>query len=213
MQAPPGTRETLERLAPVSDQAWDGLQAYANLLAHWQQTLNLVANSTISGLWDRHILDSWQLLPLINAPGSTTDGALVDLGSGAGLPGIILSVAQVPNVHLVEANHRKAAFLTAAAEETGANVSIHACRIEKFDCAPIGKVSVITARALAPLSGLLSLALPLCTADTRLIFPKGRRWQEDLANAGKRFRFDAKTTLSVTDPEAMILEIRCLAHR
>lgn len=211
-------RQRLQQIAPVSEAVWQKLQAYAGHLEHWQKTLNLVAPSTLPALWERHILDSWQLLPLVSADAEreakvNAAGSLVDLGSGAGLPGLVLAIAGVPDVHLIESNHRKAAFLRFVAEQTGLDCQVHAARAESVGRETTGPVAVITARALTALPGLLGLCLPFCDADTRLLLPKGARWQEEVRAAEIRFSFALTVHESVTDRQAVILELRSLAER
>ena len=203
-------RARLDQAAPVSDAVWDKLQTYARHLEHWQKTLNLVAPSTVGMLWERHIVDSWQLTPLA---WPSRPGALIDLGSGAGLPGLILAIAGVPDVNLIESNQRKAAFLRFAAEQTGARCIVRPQRIEAVaDGSPV-KAATVSARALAALPALLRLALPFCDAETRLLFPKGRRWQEEVREAELDYAFEWQAHESVTDSEAVILELRCLTKR
>lgn len=211
-----GERQRLERIAPVPEAVWQKLQAYAGHLEHWQKTLNLVAPSTLPALWERHILDSWQLLPLVGAnteTGTAGAGCLVDLGSGAGLPGLVLAIAGVPDVHLIESNHRKAAFLRFVAEQTGLDCQVHAVRAESVGADLTGPVSVMTARALTALPGLLRLCLPFCDADTRLLLPKGARWEEEVRAAEVGYSFALNVHESVTDRQAVILELRSLAER
>ncbi len=203
-------RAQLQAIAPVSDADRANLQTYAGHLEHWQKTLNLVAPSTLAMLWERHILDSWQLVPLAQP---SQPGLLADLGSGAGLPGLILALAGIPDVHLIESNQRKAAFLRFAVEQTGAQCTIRPHRIEALADGSLGRVATVSARALAALPALLGLALPICDANTRLLFPKGRRWQEEVREAEKGYAFELLTHESVTDSEAVILELRCLTKR
>ena len=129
------------------------LDAYLELLGQWQKRTNLVGPSTLADPWRRHILDAAQLCEHI----PLTARNLADLGSGAGLPGLILAILGVPNVTLVEADRRKAVFLREAARVTGCTaVEIICERIEKLSIS----ADVITARALAPLAKLLGLAVP-----------------------------------------------------
>lgn len=210
MTAPAGVREWLDQITPVSDAVWQSLQAYARHLDHWQRTLNLVAPSTLPVLWERHILDSWQLLPLVTAEGT---GSLVDLGSGAGLPGMVLAIAGVQEVNLIESNQRKAAFLRFVAKETGTACQIHAARAETVSTDMTGPVRVVTARALTALPALLRLSQPFCGPKTRLLLPKGMRWQEEVRAAETQFSFALTIHESVTDSDAVILEVRSLAER
>src|SRR5437660_9171448 len=124
----------------VSRETLPRLDAYAELLRRWSPRINLVAASTLDDLWRRHFLDSAQLLPLIPAAARN----LVDLGSGAGFPGLVLAILGVPGVELVEADARKCAFLREAARTAGATVRIHQARIDSL---PARAFDVITARA------------------------------------------------------------------
>lgn len=160
------------------------LRAYAGLLATWSARINLVSRNDIPHIWRRHVLDSLRLLPLI-PPGVTR---AIDLGSGAGLPGLVLAIATGIHFELVESDRRKCAFLAEAARLTGAPVAIHTTRIETCGLAP---ASLVTARALAPLSDLLTLAVPLLAPGGVMLFPKGVRAPEELAAAHASHRFDA----------------------
>ena len=167
----------------MPDSAHERLRAYAALLATWTRRINLVSRADADQLWPRHIEDSLRLLPLI-PPG--TDRAL-DLGSGAGLPGLVLALASGVPFDLVEADRRKAAFLREAARLTGAPVAVHATRIEAL---PPGRWPLITARALAPLPALLRLAAPYLAPGGTLLFPKGARASEEIEAARQTWSFD-----------------------
>ena len=112
-------------IVPVSRETLARLEAYAELLTRWSARINLVGRDTLADLWRRHMLDSAQLLPLV--PDSAQ--SLIDLGSGAGFPGLVLAILGVRGVELVEADSRKAAFLREAARISEANVAIRPCRI------------------------------------------------------------------------------------
>jgi 16S rRNA (guanine527-N7)-methyltransferase len=192
-QATAVSRETLERL-----------QTYLALLARWQKKINLVGPSTLADPWRRHVLDSAQLLPHI-AAGST----LVDLGSGAGFPGLVLAIMAQLDVHLVESDLRKTVFLQEAARLTGTVVEIHNQRIESL---PALTADVITARALAPLPFLCKLAQPLCHAETVCLFLKGRSAQEELTETQKQTTLQATLIASQTDSEGVLIKVRNLHH-
>jgi 16S rRNA (guanine527-N7)-methyltransferase len=192
-QATAVSRETLERL-----------QTYLALLARWQKKINLVGPSTLADPWRRHVLDSAQLLPHI-AAGST----LVDLGSGAGFPGLVLAIMAQLDVHLVESDLRKTVFLQEAARLTGTVVEIHNQRIESL---PALTADVITARALAPLPLLCKLAQPLCHAETVCLFLKGRSAQEELTETQKQTTLQATLIASQTDSEGVLIKVRNLHH-
>ena len=181
------SRETLERL-----------KAYADLLLVRNKTKNLIGRSTEPDLWHRHMLDSAQLFQLIPA-GATT---LLDVGSGAGFPGLVLAIMGVPNVHLIESDQRKAEFLRDAALIAGAPVTVHPSRIENMAAFP---VDALTARALAPLTDLLALSIPFLTKNSLCIFPKGQNVEVELTNAHKRWIMRVDQRPSRTDSRGSIL--------
>jgi 16S rRNA (guanine527-N7)-methyltransferase len=192
-------RETLARL-----------DAYAALLHRWQSTINLVARATLPDLWRRHMLDSAQLCAL--AP---TDARVwLDLGSGAGFPGLVVATlwAGRPGfaVHLVESDRRKCAFLHVAAAEMNVPAIVHACRIEAVPVLP--PIDVISARALAPLDRLLGYAARFAGADTRLLLPKGQDVHQELDAAARLWRFDARTMPSRSDAAGRIVVIDGFTH-
>jgi 16S rRNA (guanine527-N7)-methyltransferase len=197
---PPLTPAAFQTQTGVSRETLDRLQAYAELLTAWNRRINLVGPRTIADLWRRHILDSAQLFPLIPARARI----LVDLGSGAGLPGLILAIMGVPEAHLVESDQRKIAFLREAARVTRTPVILHPNRIEK--AAPI-RADLVTARALAPLVDLLDHAEHFRDTHSILLFLKGQGVSEELTQAGKGWTMSATLHPSVTDPSGTILRL------
>jgi 16S rRNA (guanine527-N7)-methyltransferase len=181
------SRETLQRL-----------EAYAALLLAWSARINLIGRATLGDLWRRHFLDSAQLLPLI--PAGTR--SLVDLGSGAGFPGLVLAIFGVPGVELIEADSRKAAFLREAARITETDVVIRGCRIEAV---PPHVADVITARACAPLDWLLTLGERFIGPRTSCLFLKGERAAEELTAAGKAWTMTVSRYPSRADPGGSVL--------
>lgn len=182
------------------------LDAYVELLLRWNARINLVGRATVETVWQRHIEDSLQLLPLL----PSGDGAMADLGSGAGLPGLVLAIATGRPMHLVESDRRKAAFLTEAAGRLGLDrVTIHPTRIEAARLPPI---SLLTARALAPLDMLLTYAQRLLAPGGTAIFPKGRSAEAELAEAGKAWSFTLDRFASRTAPEATIFRLSEIRH-
>jgi 16S rRNA (guanine527-N7)-methyltransferase len=177
------------------------LQAYAELLAAWSGRINLVGRTTLDDLWRRHFLDSAQLAPLI--PEGTQ--SLVDLGAGAGFPGLVLAVLGVAEVELIEADSRKAAFLREAARITGADVVVRGCRIEAVAPHP---VDVLTARGCAPLERLLPLGERFIGAATTCLFLKGARAAEELTAARKAWTMTASCHPSRADPGGTILRLQ-----
>jgi 16S rRNA (guanine527-N7)-methyltransferase len=184
----------------VSRETMDRLARYAEALLRWQSKINLVAPATLPDLWRRHMLDSAQLLPLLPAGARR----LIDLGSGAGFPGLVLAILGVPEVHLVEADARKCAFLREAARLTWADVTIHTRRIEAMPPEPF---DVVTARALAPLPKLLTLARRFAGPGTIFLFPKGRAVAEELINLPEIATMRLDRIASRTDPDAAILKL------
>jgi 16S rRNA (guanine527-N7)-methyltransferase len=180
--APEDRARALE-LTPVSRETLERLDRFVGLLLTWQQTTNLIAPSTISHLWTRHIADSLQLLEF--APDARI---WVDLGAGAGFPGLVIAcaVAHRPgaHVHLVESNNKKAAFLREAQRLAAAPATVHATRMEEFVAGFQGRAEAVTARALAPLKLLLDHCFPLLGKSGAVgLFPKGRHAELELRQA------------------------------
>ncbi|MDQ0468056.1 16S rRNA (guanine(527)-N(7))-methyltransferase RsmG [Labrys wisconsinensis] len=201
-----GEREGVLRELGVSRETAAALDAYAELLTRWQAVKNLVAPSTLAALWRRHILDSGQLLPHVGPA-----RALADFGSGAGFPGLVLAVLMAGRpgvqVHLVESNNRKAAFLREAIRVTGAPAEVHAVRIEDFVARPPATMDLVTARALAPLSDLLGLSEGLLKTGARALFLKGQDVEQELTEAAKSWRIQATLIPSITDPAGRIVHV------
>lgn len=201
MPQAPLTPDGFQDLTRVSRETRDRLALYAELLRKWQPRINLIGPATLPDLWRRHILDSAQLFPLL--PDGTP--RLIDLGSGAGFPGLVLAILGVPEVHLVESDQRKGAFLREVARQTGAPVTVHTARIESVTglAAP-----VVTARALAALPKLLSWAAPLLTENGQCLFLKGQNVDEELTAARKIWIFQEDHFPSQSDPSGVVLRLR-----
>ncbi|MEQ8824116.1 MAG: 16S rRNA (guanine(527)-N(7))-methyltransferase RsmG [Filomicrobium sp.] len=196
----------------VSDETLEKLKTYEALLKQWQKKINLVAPSTVDDVWHRHFADSAQLLALAPAGAKTW----LDLGSGAGFPGIVLAILRAGSAGqggadgwgqqiLVESDTRKAAFLGEIARKTFVPVDIVAKRIELSSTQGRYKsVDVVTARALAPLDRLLGLAEPFFGSQTVGLFPKGRDVAQEIETAEKAWRFTYQLIDSLTDPSSRI---------
>lgn len=194
---PPLSREQFAELLSVSRETVERLSAYAELLVKWQAKINLVGPATIPDLWRRHFLDSAQMARHL------PEGPILDLGSGAGFPGLVLAVMTGQPVHLVESDVRKCAFLREAARVTAAdNVTIHNKRIEAVTPFP---VAAVTARALASLDQLLDWAAPFLQQRTECHFLKGARIDEELTQAGEHWKMAARRVPSLSDPSGFIL--------
>jgi 16S rRNA (guanine527-N7)-methyltransferase len=200
-QGRPLTAEKFAALTEVSRETLARLEAYAALLLEWSGRINLIGRSTLDDIWRRHFLDSAQLLPLI-PPGTR---GLVDLGSGAGFPGLVLAILGVPAVELIEADSRKSAFLREAARIAGAEILLRPCRIEAV--APHA-VDVVTARGCAPLDRLLPLAERFVGPRTTCLFLKGARVEEELTAVGKAWTMAALRHPSRADPGGIVLSLQ-----
>lgn len=201
----PLTPEAFGAETGVSRETLDRLRRYAALLERWNRSVNLVAAASLTDLWRRHFLDSAQLMPLLPAVPVNRDRTLVDLGSGAGFPGLVLAILGAGQTHLVESDRRKIAFLREAARETGTPVVLHADRIEAL--APFA-ADAVTARALAPLPQLLAWAAPFLTRagpGARGLFPKGRRVQEELTKLDETWKMRIESVPSRTEHGAKII--------
>jgi 16S rRNA (guanine527-N7)-methyltransferase len=184
----------------------DRLDTFVAVLLEWQQRMNLIASSTEPKLWTRHVADSLQLLAL--APQAQI---WVDLGSGAGFPGVALACALADRpgvrVHLVERSTKKAAFLREAVQATGAPAEVHAVGLEDFVENLAVPVDVVTARALAPLAALLTATYPLLKIGTLGLFPKGQDVDAELTAAAKCWSIQSSLAPSLTDPKAKIVRV------
>ena len=180
------------------------LRLFADLLLRWNATLNLIAARDTEVVWDRHILDSLQLVPLMPVGLSRA----VDLGTGGGFPGLVLAIATNTPFDLIESDRRKASFLRTAVLETGAPAAVHACRIENAMVLPAG---LVTARALAPLPRLLPLAARLLTEDGVCLLLKGAKADQELAAASQDWSMAVEHVPSRTHADGVVLRITDLA--
>jgi 16S rRNA (guanine527-N7)-methyltransferase len=190
------SRETLARL-----------EAYAALLRRWQPRINLVASDSIADLWRRHMLDSAQLLPLL--PATRPEGfAALDLGSGAGFPGLVLAILGVPGLRLVEADARKCAFLREAARAAGLALERDLVIVNRrLEQVPAFAADLVTARAVAELPELLEATERFRHPGTICLFHKGLRATEELTGAGKSWRMAVEQFPSRSDPSGTILRL------
>ena len=191
----------LQSAVPPENRA--ALRQFAELLLRWNASVNLIGRSDAHHLWTRHIADSLQL----GCTGTLPPRA-IDLGSGAGFPGLVLAIAFGTKFDLVEQDQRKAAFLREAARVTGAPVTVHATDILHATLEP---APLVTARALAPVAKLLGYAAPLLMPDGECLFLKGRTVDAELAEAEQHWRMKVDRIASKTDPNGVILRIRGLA--
>jgi 16S rRNA (guanine527-N7)-methyltransferase len=199
-------------VTPVSRETAARLDRFVGHLLRVAPHLSLVARSTLPHVWTRHVADSLQLLPL--APEAK---CWIDLGSGAGFPGLVIACALADRagatVHLVESIGKKAAFLREAVNLLQVPAVIHAVRIEDFGKNSQIRPDVVTARALAPLDELLKLARPLLKTGGLGLFPKGQDVEGELTRASKCWNIEAELVPSKTSPQGRIVVVRGLRPR
>jgi 16S rRNA (guanine527-N7)-methyltransferase len=201
-------KDVLERLH-VSRESGERLETYVSLLLQWQQRINLIGPSTRDDIWSRHIADALQLLQFL------PEGVqrLADLGSGAGIPGLVLAIARPIEAHLFESNLKKGAFLREAARQTGARAHVHNVRIEEAQAlAQTIRPEAVAARALAPLPKLLDYAAPFLENGALGYFHKGQDVDAELTEATKSWKMQLERYPSMTDSRGVILVVK-EAHR
>jgi 16S rRNA (guanine527-N7)-methyltransferase len=182
------------------------LQRFVDLLLRWNRSINLISRGDVADVWTRHVADSLQLADYWGDPPPARG---IDLGSGAGFPGLVLSIRFGVVFHLIEQDQAKAAFLREAARITGAPVQVIAARIED---AIVPQAPLITARALAPLGLLLSYAEPLLLPGGICLFAKGRDVGTEIAQASRSWQMKLKRIPSRTDRMGVILRISGVAR-
>jgi 16S rRNA (guanine527-N7)-methyltransferase len=197
----PLSREMFGEQLGVSRETLERLTVYLDLLRRWQPAINLVGVATLADPWRRHVLDSAQLAA--HVPAGAAD--LVDLGSGAGFPGMVLALLGARGVHLIEVDRRKAQFLREVARLTGAPATIHGERIEQMQGWP---AAVVTARALAPLPRLLDLAARFLVSDSVALFLKGKSVKRELTDARASWHMVSETFTSLSEPTGTVLKLR-----
>lgn len=188
----------------VSRETFDRLDLYAETLRAWQPRINLVSNKSLDDLWRRHFLDSVQLIRWI-----TPEMRVLDMGSGAGFPGLVVSIVTGAPVVLAESDARKCAFLREVRRLTDANAEIAEGRIERLDTGPF---DVIVARALAPLSDLLVHAEGFVKPDGHCLFLKGARVEDELTDATENWNIQVEQHPSLSESDGKVLMIRNLSR-
>jgi 16S rRNA (guanine527-N7)-methyltransferase len=175
------------------------LDKYVALLLEENERQNLIAKSTVDEIWERHIADSAQLVRFAPRP----DSSWLDIGSGAGLPGVVIAILTDGPVTLVEPRRLRADFLQRAAQSLGLGerVTVHAAKAERIT----GKFDVITARAVASLDALLRISQHLSTDKTLWLFPKGKSARNELDEARRAWQGSFRLEPSVTSQEAAVL--------
>jgi 16S rRNA (guanine527-N7)-methyltransferase len=191
--------EQLGRVAkrPVSRETFEKIETYVASLRAENERQNLVSASTLEHAWDRHILDSAQLVPFEPRVGATW----VDIGSGAGLPGIVIACLVEGPVTLVEPRALRARFLERIVDELSLKASVVQARAEQV----LGQFDVITGRAVAPLDRFLEISRHLSTGKTAWALPRGKNAQSELAEAQRSWQGAFHVERSVTDEQSWIV--------
>jgi len=182
----------------VSREIIDALKEYHKLVVKWNKVMNIVSQNSVKDLWERHIIDSLQLLKFIN----NKDIHLVDVGSGAGFPGIVLSIAGVQKVTLIESDMKKSVFLLEASKLSNNKVEIITERIETIDAT----CDILTTRAFANLGKIFRDTQNIVIQDKYLLL-KGENYEEELKEAKVNWSFNCNVHNSITSSQGKILEI------
>jgi 16S rRNA (guanine527-N7)-methyltransferase len=188
-------RETIEKL-----------ECYEQLLRHWQKRINLVSANTLDNIWERHFLDSAQIFSFVRSP----EAVVVDVGSGAGFPALVLAIMGLKNMHLVESDQKKCAFLREVARQAGVSVTIHAARCESLSFPP---VDYYTSRGCGDLEKLINMLWNKMHKNTICLFHKGRNYTKEVGVANRFWRFDVVSHPSRSGGGGTILEISNIEQR
>lgn len=196
----------LSRIRATETQSRD-LDTFVDLLARWRKITNLVSEMTFRDVWERHVADSAQLVQY--APDAKR---WIDMGSGAGFPGMVIAILLKEidgvEVHCIESDRRKCAFLREVARATGAPAIVHPTRIEAIDANGLLPIDAVTARALAPLSRLVELARVWLDNGATGIFPRGRSADDQIEALPGQEQFQIETFPSKVESEARIVRLR-----
>ena len=191
----------------VSRETYEKLCIFQKALVKWQKSINLISKNTIKNAWERHFLDSAQLYKFVR----DTRGNIIDFGSGAGFPGMVLAIMGKNNIHLVESDHKKCVFLKEIAMLTETDITIHNCRIEDLSFI---NVDLITCRALASLSKLIEYVEIFINKSfeekqkfPKLLFLKGKSYYFEVIELSKTKKITFEEYPSITDKNGRILYI------
>jgi 16S rRNA (guanine527-N7)-methyltransferase len=202
-------REASFRITPVSRETAERLDRFVEHFLKWQRVVQLVAPSTLNTLWTRHIADSLQILPDLEDAKE-----VVDVGSGGGFPGLVLSIAAPSKkFHLIESDTRKASFLREAARVSNSSAEVYAERVESVAKRISTGIHMVTARAFAPLPKLLELTEPFLVGGAKAVFLKSQDIDDELTTAAKSWNVNYQLRNSLTDPRGRILQINKAERR
>jgi len=194
----------------VSRETQAKLSAFLDMVEKWNPRINLVSASSLPTAWTRHVLDSaqlWSLRP-------TSQGVWLDIGSGGGFPGIVMAIlaqAEAPDlqVKLVESDRRKSVFLSEAVRQLHLNATVHPVRIETLAAA---NAQIVSARALSALNGLMPMVAQHLAPGGTALFPKGQRYQAELADCAPHWTMTTEVVPSKIDPDGVVIKISDLRH-
>ena len=185
----------------LDDKAFESLNFYREILSEKSKLFNLISKNTIDQIWQRHILDSYQLINYIDK-----DDIVIDIGSGAGLPGIILAILGVKNITMIDSINKKVKFINETIENLSidnAHISAIHSRIEDLYMV----TDILTARALKPLNEILFLIEKNIIVNKKILLLKGSKILEEIEEAEKFWNFEYKLHKSMTSPDSFIIEI------
>ena len=198
--------KTFNDLIPVSYETYEKLCLFHEILVKWQKRINLISQNSIHEIWTRHILDSVQIKNHIGA----FSCEILDIGSGAGFPGIILSIVGFENITLIESDTKKSIFLKEAIRVIGSKASVINDRVENLHDK---KYDVITSRAVADLDQLIALSHPHLKENGYCLFPKGRNYTMELEKAKKHWDVSCEINPSIIDKQGVILKIFSISEK
>jgi 16S rRNA (guanine527-N7)-methyltransferase len=196
--------EQFAQKTSVSRETLDKLKIYAELLDKWQRRMNLVSNTTIEDMWQRHFYDSAQLMDYIEFAKTGSRLKFLDIGSGAGFPGLVLSILGAGEFHMIESNGKKSAFMNQVIRDTGIDAVVYNERVEEMESFP---VDYVTSRACASLSKLFELGKNFITEETICLFLKGEIAQQEITEAEKKWHFETEKYTSKTESVGSILRL------
>ena len=199
------TRKQIIKMFKLTEQEINKIDQYLEVLKKQNKSINLVGKSTLLNAWDRHVGDSLQIIQFIK----NKQCSIIDIGTGAGIPGIILAILGYKKITMVDSIRKKTDFVEKTLELLDIKAQVINSRIENLRSQPF---EFIISRALAPLNKLLYYSLGLSDKNSKLIFLKGRKMNEEILLAQKNFRFDYRTQKNKSEGGGFVLEINSLGR-
>ena len=194
--------KSLENSYHVSDKQKKDLQNFVFLIKKNQEKVNLIGKSTINKIWSRHVIDSLQIIKYL--PDQNKNKFMLDVGTGAGFPGVVLSIMGIKNILLCEKSYKKAEFLRTVIKKTSLETVVYNCKVEEIFR---DNIRIIVSRAYASIKNLIISVQHLLSNDTVLVIHKGKKYKEEINEAKKHFFFTFKKHTSITSSEGAILKI------